>query len=51
MNIQTEYEQISQQLINKKNSYFMVPDRTPQDTIHIMHDITGFSKKDSPIIY
>ena len=31
MNILTEYQQISQLLINKQKSYFMVPDNTPHD--------------------
>lgn len=35
-----EYEHSSQQLINMKKSYFIVLDKTSQDIIHIIHEVT-----------
>ncbi|KAH0633200.1 hypothetical protein KY284_035986 [Solanum tuberosum] len=45
------YEAVSDQLINKSKSHFMIPANTPQDIISIIQEITGFSQKTSPISY
>ncbi|KAK4707019.1 hypothetical protein R3W88_033433 [Solanum pinnatisectum] len=46
-----EYEHVSDQLINKEKSHFMVPTNTQQDIIDKIQEATGFSQKDSPITY
>ncbi|KAK6782013.1 hypothetical protein RDI58_019809 [Solanum bulbocastanum] len=46
-----EYESASGQLINKEKSQFMIPDNTSQNIRDIIQEVTGFSKKDSPISY
>jgi len=45
------YEAVSDQLINKSKSHFMIPANTPPDIISIIQEITGFSQKTSPISY
>lgn len=51
MGVLNDYEIVSDQLINKGKSHFMIPDKTPQDTIDLIKAITEFSQKDSPITY
>ncbi|KAK6777627.1 hypothetical protein RDI58_024345 [Solanum bulbocastanum] len=46
-----EYESTSGQLINKEKSHFMIPDNTAQNIMDTIQEVTGFSKKDSPISY
>ncbi|KAK6780086.1 hypothetical protein RDI58_022270 [Solanum bulbocastanum] len=45
------YEHVSDQLINKEKSHFIVPTNTTQDIIDKIQKVTGFSLKDSPITY
>ncbi|KAK4707107.1 hypothetical protein R3W88_033321 [Solanum pinnatisectum] len=51
MNTLKEYEHTSDQLINKEKSHFMIPSNTSQNIIDSIQEVTGFSKKDSPITY
>ncbi|XP_049368158.1 uncharacterized protein LOC125833012 [Solanum verrucosum] len=45
------YEAVSDQLLNKSKSHFMVPSNTSSDIIAGIQEITGFSRKESPINY
>jgi len=45
------YEQVSNQLINRDKSHFMIPVDSPQDITDIIKAETGFTQKDSPINY
>ncbi|WMV24651.1 hypothetical protein MTR67_018036 [Solanum verrucosum] len=45
------YESVSDQLINKEKSHFMVPENTPQENIAMIREVTGFNQKVSPITY
>ncbi|KAH0700756.1 hypothetical protein KY284_014971 [Solanum tuberosum] len=45
------YEAVSDQLINKSKSHFMIPANTPPDIISLTQEITGFSQKTSLISY
>ena len=45
------YECVSDQLINKDNSHFMVPSNAPIEVINVIVEITGFTQKNSPITY
>ncbi|KAK6782011.1 hypothetical protein RDI58_019807 [Solanum bulbocastanum] len=51
MSILEDYEHTSDQLINKEKSHFMIPSNTSQSIIYRIQEVTGFSKKDSPITY
>ncbi|KAK4724025.1 hypothetical protein R3W88_026804 [Solanum pinnatisectum] len=51
MSILEEYEHTSDQLINKEKSHFTIPSNTSQNIIDRIQEVTGFSKKDSPITY
>ncbi|KAK6780052.1 hypothetical protein RDI58_022236 [Solanum bulbocastanum] len=51
MNTLKEYEQSSEQLINKEKSHFMIPSNTSQDIIDSIQEVTGFTRQDSPISY
>ena len=45
------YESVSDQLINKDKSHFMVPSNAPREVINVIGEITGFTQKNSPITY
>lgn len=45
------YESVSDQLINKDKSHFMVPSNAPIEVINVIVEITGFTQKNSPITY
>lgn len=45
------YEKVSDQLINKAKSHFMITDKTSQDSIEMIKEITGFSQHKSPMNY
>ncbi|WMV30238.1 hypothetical protein MTR67_023623 [Solanum verrucosum] len=45
------YEAVSDQLLNKNKSHFMVPSNTSSDIIVMIKETTGFSRKESPINY
>lgn len=51
MNTLAVYEEVSDQLVSKGNSHFMITSNTPPDTMEMLHSVTGFSKKDSSISY
>lgn len=47
----SSYETDSDQLINKDKSYFMILSNTPQDSVEMIKEVTGFTQKDCPISY
>lgn len=51
MNTHSTYKAMFDQLVNKEKSHFMVTTNTSQNTIELISNVTGFSKKDSPITY
>ncbi|XP_019223633.1 PREDICTED: uncharacterized protein LOC109205377 [Nicotiana attenuata] len=51
MQILGDYEATSGQLINKTKSHFMVSPCAFQYTVRRIHQITGFSRKESPLTY
>lgn len=52
MNTFAAYEEVSDQLVNKEKSHFMLSSKTPPGIVYLIHSVPGFSKKkDSPISY
>lgn len=51
MKIPSTYEAVSDQLINREKSHFMIPSKTPYITVEIIKEVTGFNQKESPIAY
>ncbi|XP_049386038.1 uncharacterized protein LOC125850211 [Solanum stenotomum] len=47
----TTYEQVSNQLINRDKSHFMLPVDSPQGIAEMLNEEAGFTQKDSPINY
>lgn len=45
------YEVVSDQLINRNKSYFMVPLKTLQAIVDIIKEVTDFDQKESPLTY
>lgn len=45
------YERVSDQLLYKDKSYFMVTTNTVVDIIDLIKEETGFIKKESPIVF
>ena len=43
------YESVSDQLINKDKSHFMVPSKSPTEVINLIGEITGFTQKKAPL--
>lgn len=43
------YEAVSDKLINKEKSYFMIPPKTPTDITDMINIVTSFTQRDSPI--
>ena len=51
MKVIEDYEGVSDQMVNKDKSFFMVTDKTSQEIIENIKMVTGFTRKNSPINY
>lgn len=51
MKMLSTYENVSNQLINKRNSYFIIPENAFRSTAERVNRITGFMQKKDPFTY
>lgn len=51
MKVLSTYEGVSDKLINKEKSHFMIPTNTPSSIVYMIREVTGFTQKESTITY